>query len=162
MSDCPIRTTGINPAPAGLGGAGCRGDRPVAPAITPAAGFTLLEVLVAMAILALCVVPLLGAITQALQATSRIERITTATELARNKLVQIELEKMPDLEETRQDQFGPPHQDFGWRVEYLKPAELQLLEDNLKGLKTMEVHLSVTWVEGGAEQAVDFSTLLVQ
>ena len=125
-------------------------------------GFTLLEVMVAMAILALCMVPLLGAITQGLRATSRIERITTATELARNKLVQIEMEAMPDAEETREGEFGPPHQDFGWRVEYLKRPELQLLEDNLPGLKTMEVHLSVIWHEGGAEQAVDFSTLLVQ
>jgi general secretion pathway protein I len=125
-------------------------------------GFTLLEVMLAMAILALCVVPLLGAITQGLRATSRIERITAATELARNKLVQIELETMPDVEETREGAFGPPHQDFSWRAQYLKRAELQLLEDQLPGLKTMELHLSVIWIEGGAEQSVDFSTLLVQ
>jgi len=156
MSDCRNETAAIRPTPAKQGWAVC------SPPLPGKGGFTLLEVMVAMAILALCVVPLLGAITQGLRATSRIEQITTATELARNKLVQIEMEAMPDAEETREGEFGPPHQDFGWRAEYLKRPELQLLEDQLQGLKTMEVHLSVIWHEGGAEQAVDFSTLLVQ
>jgi len=132
------------------------------PPLPGKSGFTLLEVMVAMAILALCLVPLLGAITQGLRAAARIERITVATQLARNKLVQLELETVPDAEGTEEGSFGPPHEDFSWRLQYLKRPELELLEQNIPQLMAMEVHLSVIWQEGGSEQSVEFSTLLVQ
>jgi len=163
MPDCRTTVAGLEPALAGQGQAGGRGDRPVAPTQgVRQVGFTLLEVMVAMAILALCVVPLLGAITQALRAATRIEQITTASELARNKLVQIELEAMPEDEESREGLFSAPHQDYSWRVVFSKRPELELLEEYLLGLKTMEVRLWVIWLEGGVPQSVEFSTLLVQ
>lgn len=126
------------------------------------AGFTLLEVLVAILILALCLVPLLGAITQTMRATYRIERITEATELAQNKLAQIELEILPEGEGSEQGRFDPPFDQYSWRVEYVKRPEMQLLEDNVQNLRALEVHLSVLWEEAGTEQAVEFTTLVLE
>jgi len=145
MSDCRTRIARIS-----------------GPARPRGGGFTLLEVMLAMAILALCVVPLLGSITQGLRAASRIERITTASELARNKLAELELETVTDIEETREGVFDPPHEDFAWQAVFSKRPELEMLEEQISGLKTMELRLRVVWLEGGAEQAVEFSTLLVQ
>ena len=141
MSPCPAKRTAIK---------------------TARAGFTLLEVMVAMAILALCLVPLLGAITQAMRATYRIERITEASELAQNKLVQLEMETMPEGEGAEQGEFDPPYESYSWQAEYVKRPEMQLLEDNIPDLQAYEVHLSVIWKEGVTEQEVTFTTLLVQ
>ena len=69
---------------------------------------------------------------------------------------------MPEDEESREGTFNAPHQDFSWRVVFSKRPELELLEEQLPPLKTMEVRLSVIWLEGGAPQSVEFSTLLVQ
>ncbi|OGP57678.1 MAG: type II secretion system protein GspI [Deltaproteobacteria bacterium RBG_13_61_14] len=149
MSPCPAKKPAIKPAPAEPG----RAAR---------SGFTLLEVMVAMAILALCLVPLLGAITQAMRATFRIERITEASELAQNKLVQIEMETLAEDEGTEEGEFDPPYENYSWRAEYVKRPEMQLLEDNIPELKAMEVHLSVIWPEGETEQEVTFTTLLMQ
>lgn len=54
------------------------------------AGFTLLEVMAAVAILALTLVVLLGVITNNVRATAHAKMVTTATFLARGRMVSIE------------------------------------------------------------------------
>lgn len=67
-----------------------------------AAGFTLLEVMAAVAILALTLVVLLGVITNNVRATAHAKMVTTATFLARGRMVSIEdgiiLQGFQDLE----------------------------------------------------------------
>ncbi|HEX2659179.1 MAG TPA: prepilin-type N-terminal cleavage/methylation domain-containing protein [Polyangia bacterium] len=83
------------------------------------AGFTLLEVMAALAILALTLVTLLSVITNNVRATARAQALTTATFLARGKIVSLEdglIEKgFQDLDENDAGTFvddGFP--DFGW------------------------------------------------
>jgi prepilin-type N-terminal cleavage/methylation domain-containing protein len=82
-------------------------------------GFTLLEVMAAIAILALTLVVLLSLITNNVRATAHARLITTATFLARGKIVSLEdgiIEKgFQDLDETEDGTFrddGFP--EFSW------------------------------------------------
>ncbi len=61
------------------------------------AGFTLLEVLVAVAVLGLALVSLLGLHVRNLALIERDQRVTDATLLARQIMTQVELEGYPDL-----------------------------------------------------------------
>ena len=60
-------------------------------------GFTLLEVLVAVAILAFALVPLLGLHVGNLALLGRDQRITDATMLARALMTEAEVEPFPDI-----------------------------------------------------------------
>ncbi len=126
------------------------------------AGFTLLEVMVAAAILVVCIVPLLGAIIQGLRAISDTRDIVIATQLARNRMTQIELEKFPDFEGVDDGDFGDEYPGFSWRTEMFKRPELELLEDQISGLQTMEVHLFIVWDTGSGTKEMELSNLLAE
>lgn len=83
------------------------------------AGFTLLEVMAALAILALTLVTLLSVITNNVRATARAQALTTATFLARGKIVSLEdglIEKgFQDLDENEEGTFAEEgFRDFSW------------------------------------------------
>ena len=63
-------------------------------------GFTLLEVLIAIALLGLAIVPLLGTFSQSLRMAESSKRLTQATLIAREMMTLMELEPFPELEET--------------------------------------------------------------
>ena len=93
--------------------------RPRALSRRSGAGFTLLEVMAALAILALTLVVLLNVITNNVRATARAQALTTATFLARGKIVSLEdglIEKgFQDLDETDEGTFAEDgFRDFGW------------------------------------------------
>jgi type II secretion system protein I len=126
------------------------------------AGFTLLEVMVAAAILVACLVPLLGAVIQGLRSASNARDIVLASQLARNKMTQIELERFPEFEGKDSGDFGSDYPGFSWYTDMFKSPELELLEDQIPGLETMEVHLYITWGAGIAKKELEVSTLLAE
>lgn len=82
-------------------------------------GFTLLEVMAAVAILALTLVVLLSVITNNMRATAHARMLTTATFLARGKIVSLEdglIEKgFQDLDEADEGTFADDgFRDFSW------------------------------------------------
>lgn len=82
-------------------------------------GFTLLEVMAAVAILALTLVVLLSVITNNMRATAHSRMLTTATFLARGKIVSLEdhlIEKgFQDLDETDDGNFADDgFRDISW------------------------------------------------
>ena len=82
-------------------------------------GFTLLEVMAAVAILALTLVVLLSVITNNMRATAHSRMLTTATFLARGKIVSLEdglIEKgFQDLDETDDGNFADDgFREFSW------------------------------------------------
>jgi prepilin-type N-terminal cleavage/methylation domain-containing protein len=82
-------------------------------------GFTLLEVMAAVAILALTLVVLLSVITNNMRATAHARLLTTATFLARGKIVSLEdglIEKgFQDLDETDEGNFADDgFREFSW------------------------------------------------
>ena len=84
--------------------------------ITRAQGFTLLEVLVAVAILAIAMVAILKANVQSLDTLTKSRETSTASLLAASKLAEIEAAGVAKWTELRGD-FGEDYPDYTWEVE---------------------------------------------
>jgi general secretion pathway protein I len=112
-----------------------------------ARGFTLLEAMVAMAILALSLTAAFEVVGGAMQNHMRARRLETATFLARGKLVEVEAKYEEDgfrdfdqAEDGTFDEAG--HPEIRWEVKITKPAVALGAEGVLKAL---------TGVEGGLD-----------
>ena len=79
-------------------------------------GFTLLEVLVAVAILAIAMVAILKANVQNLDALTTSRETTTASLLASSKLAEVEAAGVANWVESQGD-FGEDYPDYSWQVE---------------------------------------------
>ena len=79
-------------------------------------GFTLIEVLVAVAILAIAMVAILKANVQNLDALTKSRETTTASLLAASKLAEIEAAGVANWGESQGD-FGEDYPEFTWQVE---------------------------------------------
>ena len=79
-------------------------------------GFTLLEVMVAVAIIAIAFVSLLGSQSQSISIATISRFETTASMLARMKLAEIEIEGFEELSGTQGD-FEDDFSDFHWQTE---------------------------------------------
>jgi general secretion pathway protein I len=88
-----------------------------------ARGFTLLEVMVAIAILGIALLGLLGLQHQSMQSVIRAQQSTRASMLAQAVMTEAELERWPDLGDTSGDfeaSFPGEFQDFRWQREVVK------------------------------------------
>jgi general secretion pathway protein I len=90
------------------------------------AGFTLLEVLVAVAVMAIALVGILKANYQSLSALAESRARTTAVLLAGNKLAEVEAAGAGKWNEFQGD-FGEEHPGFTWRVESEPTTEAGLV-----------------------------------
>ena len=87
-----------------------------------ARGFTLLEVMVAVAVLALSLVSLLGLHIRDLALVDRNQRITEATMLARDLMTQAEIEPLPEVGVTNGDfdeRYPDRYPNLRWEREVL-------------------------------------------
>jgi general secretion pathway protein I len=85
-----------------------------------AAGFTLLEVLVAVAVLGLALVSLLGLHVRSIALVDRDQRVTEATLLARLLMTEVEIGPPPELGVTAGDfeeRFPERYPDLRWERE---------------------------------------------
>jgi general secretion pathway protein I len=82
-----------------------------------ASGFTLLEVLVALAIFALVAASVLTATARSLQTASRLEEKTLAMWIADNQLVELQLSKNPVAEGRDQGEVGFAGRRWQWQSE---------------------------------------------
>lgn len=109
-------------------------------------GFTLLEVLVALAVLAVALVSLLGLQNRNLRLTMQAERLSTGTLLVREMLTRTQLEG-PDAARVTSGDFSDLHPgqylEFRW-YRTVQPAPLEGL---------WELRVGVTWGEREDEQA---------
>jgi len=83
-----------------------------------ARAFTLIEVMVAIAILGIALLGLLGLHHQSLQSVIRAQQTTRASMLAQAVMTEAELERFPDLGLTRGDfeaSFPGEFRDFRWQ-----------------------------------------------
>jgi general secretion pathway protein I len=111
---------------------------------TPHSGFTLLEVMVAVAILGFVLVSLLGLQNRSTQDVMLAERMTTATLLAKGRMVQalsgilIPAEEEGEFEE---EEF----KGYTWK-KVIAPTPIATI---------MEVRVAVLWKEGEREEMVE-------
>lgn len=103
-------------------------------------GFSLLEIMVAVAILATSMVVLMALQGSTLLASGRAERLSQATYLARQKMVETEIEieedlaknKFPEQEVEKAGQFEEPFEDFRWKYT-LKKVEIPVGDQEGEG-----------------------------
>jgi general secretion pathway protein I len=95
------------------------------PNLRQARGFTLLEVMVAMAILAIALVGILKANVQSLQVMADSRTRTTLALLAAGKLAEVEAVGVAEWNEFQGD-FGREYPRVTWRVE-VEPTEVEEL-----------------------------------
>ncbi len=101
-------------------------------------GFTLLEVLVALAVMGASFTVLLAAHTSAARQEARARRLITATLLARQVLTDTEVQGYPELGGDSGD-FGEEFPEYAWERE-TTTTEFD---------RVREVHIRVTWPEQG-------------
>ena len=87
-------------------------------------GFTLLEVMIALAIMAGVVFTVIGAVNYHLAIVERDRQETVAVLLARQKLA--ELEEKKDIPEKSEGTFAPARPEFAWEMT-AAPTELAAL-----------------------------------
>jgi type II secretion system protein I len=123
-------------------------------------GFTLIEVVVAMTILVMFLVPILGAISNGMKNISTAKRRSAALMLAESKMTELEMMPIPDAQGAESGDF-PEFPGYTWEYEAIKTPYLELMEENI-GIVGMEIHLSVFWIEGETRKSISLQTLLVE
>lgn len=93
-------------------------------------GFTLLEVIIAVAILTLSLGAILSLQGNGIEATVQTKRMNTVAMLARSKMTEIESElegkAFSEAKSSQTGQFSAPHEKYGWKAE-IKEIEFPTL-----------------------------------
>ncbi len=118
------------------------------------AGFTLLEVMIAVAVLAITLTVLFGSQSQSLSLAAEAKFNTKATFLAASKIAQLE-SGIAELQDDEGD-FGEDYPDFNWKIEvedmdFSDPEYLENLNESLK-----RVTLTILWQDSPFTYVVDF------
>ena len=106
-------------------------------------GFTLLEVMVALLIIATSFVVLLHTRNQSVTAADYAKRTTVATLLASERMSEIEQEDFPDTGEDSSN-FGDDYPGYRWKTSVSDTAY-----ENIR-----EVKVEVMWDDGSSERSI--------
>lgn len=106
-------------------------------------GFTFLEVMIAVAIIAIAFVALLGSQSQSVSVASDLRERVTASFLAQQKLAELESSDFDSLF-TTEGLFGDEFSQFGWSAEVniLSPDETGI-EESDDMLKTIDLTITM-------------------
>ena len=106
-------------------------------------GFTLLEVMVAMAIIAIALTAVLGSQSQSLSLAGEAKFSTTVSFLAQSKMAEIESEEPENLTGNSGD-FGEDFPGYRWnlRIDDVTLDEPEGVSDHLK-----QIDLTISWEE---------------
>ena len=115
-------------------------------------GFTLLEVMVALAIISVALVSLLTLANRSITTHARLQRLTQATLLAQQKMASTEVDaRFGRLERNRQEGgFPEPYSAYRWRLDFA--------DTPLPSIKAVTV--TVVWGEEKNNESVDLTSLL--
>jgi general secretion pathway protein I len=118
---------------------------------SPQSGFTLLEVMIAVAVLAIALTTLLGSQSQSISLANEAKFFTTASLLGKGKMAELELAESDELKDDSGD-FGEDFPGYGWEVEVndFSLGDFGDLDDFSDHLK--QVDLTVFWGTEGRRQ----------
>lgn len=117
-------------------------------------GFTLLEVMVALAILAVALTTLFGSQSQSLSLALQAKFDTTAPLLAGLKGAELESGRLQPVD--AEGDFGADFPGYGWRIEVRDAAAEWPELSRVVGDSLRRVDLSVTWEEAPAPYTVRY------
>ena len=107
-------------------------------------GFTLLEVLVALSILAITFMAVLKSQSTSILRASETKFITSASFLAQKKMAEIEILKVEDII-SDSGNFGDDHAGYSWELTVKTPS-LNTSENIIDHLKQLD--LKILWQDG--------------
>ena len=113
------------------------------------AGFTLLEIMITIAIVGIALVAIMRALAMSVDVCNKSRNISISTLLAKGKMAEIESRGFPDAEEISGD-FGEEYPGFKW--------ERSISKIGMEGLRKVVVR--VLWQEGESEENVELVTLV--
>ena len=115
-------------------------------------GFTLLETMVALAIVAIALVALLGLSNRSILIQERVQRLSRGTLLAQQLLSEEELKTAGAQSDwsPREDSFAEPFSDYRWRISY----------QDTPLARVKEVRVRVLWGDPAQNEAVELSSFL--
>ncbi len=147
-------------------------------------GFTLLEVMIALAIMVVGLAAILMIQSNSIEATSRTQQINTVSMLARNLMIETELQiqgkSFTEVKEEETGVFPKPYEEFKWtrkvkEVEFpnLTPSSgdqangeggatstaemITKLVTNFLSKALREVRVTITWPRGKGEVSQEFT-----
>lgn len=137
------------------------------------AGFTLLEVMVAVAVIAIALVPLLRLHLLSLDVTIYAQDLTTAVSLAQDKMSEILLDWQPnednrDAREDKGDFDTAAYERFRWQTsvgekeEVVIPDPVDPSGPPLLTLDVQRIEVSVIWQDGAREKLYTLESYAVQ
>ncbi len=112
-------------------------------------GFTLLEIMIALAVVSISFVVLLGLRNRDIVLAEYSRHITVSTLLARQKITEVSVEGFPDLGSS-DGGFGETYPEFKWRQE-VRQTPFDVVR---------ELELSVVWKEGVREEVSRFTVYI--
>jgi general secretion pathway protein I len=114
-------------------------------------GFSLLETMIALAIIGIALVTLLGLANRSIDTNGRLQKITQATLLAQEKMTEIEVLTSQGSDfQNEEGTFENPFAEFRWRTTY-EETPLPVV---------MQVTVTVAWGDEQKNEAVDISSFL--
>lgn len=122
------------------------------PCRSRAHGFTLLEIMIALAIISIALVSLLGLGTRSIAVHERLQRITQATLLAQQVMAQTELDARHGTlnKHASEGRFAEPFATYRWRIDF---ADTPLPAVQM-------VTVSVLWGDEDRNALVDLTSFL--
>ncbi len=115
-------------------------------------GFTLLEVMIALAIVSIALVSLLSLGNRSVGVNGRLQKITQATLLAQSKMTETEvLAEQGSLSfQDDEGEFEEPFEEYRWRIAY-EDTPLPIVR---------QVTVTVLWGDENKNESVDISSFL--
>ncbi len=115
-------------------------------------GFTLLEVMIALAIVSVALVSLLALANRSIGVQDRLERLTQATLLAQRKMGEVEAAGKTEAVATQATEgvFEPPFENYRWRLAF---GETPLAA-------VRRVTVTVAWGDEGRNERVEIDSFL--
>ena len=130
------------------------------------AGFTLLEVMVAIAVIAFALVPLLRLHLLSLDATLYAQDLTIAVGLAQEKMAGIT--SQPEPGETKGTFEAPVYERFRWQLSVGEQEEVSIPNldapegEELPTFYIQHIEVTVVWLDGAREHLYTLESYAVQ
>jgi general secretion pathway protein I len=95
-------------------------QQPACPLKSEPGGFTLLEIMIALAIVSIAMVALLSLANRSIGVHDRLQRITSSTLLAQQKMAETEVAARNGVLESTESQgvFSGPYAEYRWQITY--------------------------------------------
>ncbi len=115
-------------------------------------GFTLLEVMITLAIIGISLVAILALGNRSIATHERLQRVTEATLLAQQKMTETEVAaRMGQLDRSLQEgPFPQPFAGYRWRIEFVDTPLPSIVE----------VTVTVLWGDENRNESVDVTSFL--